>query len=154
MAARARGARVLVTSDTRCFSASSLLLCFGLSSASKFWKLGFPNLGAKQKTKKKGPGAPKHQSIFASAISMFLFSKDSEVLKKKPAARRAEFFFWASEQKSLIRAMVLGESRRKLRSRFGHLLSFSLFFGSALFWWHLTSLKISSEVSDGFLIWI
>ena len=39
----------------------------------------------------------------------------------------------ASEQKSLIRAMVLGESRRKLRSGFGHLFSFSLFFGSAFF---------------------
>ena len=35
----------------------------------------------------------------------------------------------ASEQKSLIRAMVLGELRRKLRSGFGHLFGSRYFSG-------------------------
>ena len=91
-AARFQGARVLVAYDWGCFSAtlSCLVLAYHLPLSSE---TGVPELRGKTKNKKKGQGAPKHQSIFASAISMFLFSKDSEVLKKKPAARRAEFFF-------------------------------------------------------------
>ena len=126
MAARSQGARVLVTSDTRCFSAASLLLCPGLSSASKFRKLGFPNLGAqKKKKRRKCSKAP----IYFCFDDFYVLSfKNSKVLKKKPAARRADFFLGASEQKSLVRAMIFGETREKSRSGFGNFFCVFSFF--------------------------
>ena len=75
-AARFQGARVPVAaSDRGCFSAtlSCLVLAYHLPLSSE---TGVPELRGKTKNKKKkGQGAPKHQSIFASAISMFYFLK-------------------------------------------------------------------------------
>ena len=71
---------------------------FGLALAyvlkgKHYWKNLAAQWAAKKK-KKRGQGAPKHQSIFASVISaFFLLKKESNYVITKPPARRRRRFF-------------------------------------------------------------
>ena len=92
-AARFQGARVPVAaSDRGCFSAtlSCLVLAYHLPLSSE---TGVPELRGKTKNTKKRARCSKAPIYFCFGDFYVLFSKDSEVLKKKPAARRAEFLF-------------------------------------------------------------
>ena len=56
---------------------------------------GRSELRGKTKNKKKGRRAPKHQSIFASVISMFYVLKEKKVLKKEARRQAGRILFWA-----------------------------------------------------------
>ena len=98
---------------------------FGLALAyvlkgKHYWKNLAAQWAAKKK-KKRGQGAPKHQSIFASVISIFFLLKKEST---KPPARRRRRFFLACLAESawytfpLEGCYVFGSARKQSRSTF------------------------------------